>query len=277
MLPTPDDVARCAPYLQNDTFYVTNSDALRVAVASFSTSVVLVIRGRHLALDGKLTPFEYRLVPAVARVVNSTDFPLADGWLLNVSVRLSATGPALGQVFARVDVVRGVGTAALELATIAQGPVGFSQVLTWPGSPIRTTLDAPGYLRSITGTNPGAGVEVSETVPAGARWELLALAVTLVTSAAVANRFPSLTLDDGASVYAAVGVAAAIAASTTALITAGDIGGPLAATPLAFSISIPAGILLSATHRIRTSTTNLQGADDYSAPQYLVRETLEAA
>jgi hypothetical protein len=277
MMPTSDALEGARPYLQHDVLAVTNADALRVAVCGFSTSAIVIVRGRLLAFDGQISPFEFRITPAVARVFNSSDFPLAEGFLLNVSARLSATGPALGQIFIRIDLIRGSGSPAIELATLAQGPVGFSQALSWPGSPHRNTLDAPGYLRAITGTNPGAGAEVSETVPTGARWELLSLAVALVTSAAVANRFPMLQLDDGANTYAQSSVAAAITASTTALITAGDIGAPIAATALGFTISIPAGVILSAGHRIRTLTTNLQGADDYGAPIYLVRETLEGA
>ena len=42
--------------------------------------------------------------------------------------------------------------------------------------------------------------EWSETVPTGARWQLLALMVTLATDANVANRFPALAIDDGALV-----------------------------------------------------------------------------
>lgn len=277
MMPTTDALEGARPYLQHDVLAVTNADALRVAVCGFTTSAIVIVRGRLLGFDGQICPFEIRISPAVARVFNTSELPLGDGFLLNVSARLAATGPTLGQIFVRVDLIRGSGSPAIELATLAQGPVGFSQALSWPGSPHRTTLDSPAYLRAITGTNPGAGAEVSETVPTGARWELLALQVGLVTSVAVANRFPMMQFDDGANVYAQSSVAAAIAASTTAAITAGDIGSPLGATALAFTISIPAGMILSAGHRIRTLTTNLQGADDYGAPIYLVRETLEGA
>jgi hypothetical protein len=87
--------------------------------------------------------------------------------------------------------------------------------LAFPGVPIASPLDGGGALRSIAGTTPGAGAEISETVPTGARWELLAFQATFVTSAAAANRVPQLTLDDGTTVYFRLGAALNQAASLT--------------------------------------------------------------
>lgn len=57
------------------------------------------------------------------------------------------------------------------------------------------SLSGQGFLRSITGTNPAAGVEVSEAVPTNARWRLTVLMVTVVGGAA--SFFPSFSITDG--------------------------------------------------------------------------------
>jgi hypothetical protein len=85
---------------------------------------------------------------------------------------------------------------------LLQGYVTDTSRLSFPGSPIRSSIEGPGVLRSITGTNPAANAEISETVPTNARWRVHAIRFTLVTDANVANREVALTLDDGAAVFA---------------------------------------------------------------------------
>jgi hypothetical protein len=114
-----------------------------------------------------------------------------------------------------VDLVRGPGAVGGVTATLLQGPVSSLQRIAWPGSLLLSSLDVAGILRSITGTDPAAGAEISETVPTGARWRLRALAATLVTSATVANRTVSLRVDDGTTGYFGTDAAGTQPASNT--------------------------------------------------------------
>src|SRR5262245_49862512 len=181
--------------------YVTGEDQLRLTVLNALASVIVTVRGRQLLLDGRIEPFATTLVPATDRTASQATARLAEGWLLNAHAFVSGASPLTGQTFAILSLIRGEGTAAIELATLAAGSITAQQRLSYPGSAVANTLDSAGALRSITGTQPAAGAEVSETVPTGARWELLAFTVQLVTSAAAANRLPMLTLDDGTTVY----------------------------------------------------------------------------
>jgi hypothetical protein len=135
------------------------------------------------------------------------------------------------------------------------------------------STEGPGLIRSITGATPAAGAEISETVPAGARWELLAFHTSFVTSAGVANRNPRLIIDDGTNIYARSATATTIAASLSPTLSfAQGYGAPTSTASGEFQLSLPIGLRLTAGHRLRTATISLQAADQYSAIQYLVRE-----
>lgn len=129
-----------------------------------------------------------------------------------------------------------------------------------------------GRLRTIVGTDPAAGIEVTETVPAGARWRLVALKVTLVTDATVANRFPVLTIDDGTNVVLAVSVATAVTATQTATFSFADVGANAAPVITAGVVSFPKDFSLFGGYRIKTLTTGIVAGDNYGAPVYLVEE-----
>ena len=141
-----------------------------------------------------------------------------------------------------------------------------------------STLDGGGALRSITGATPAAAAEISETVPTGARWELIALRTQLVTSATAGARRPILFLDDGANVFARLSNSSTLAASLTGNFTwIEGSGAPSLDGGTDFQAAVPSGVRLGSGYRIRTSTTNIQAGDQFSAVQYLVREWLEGA
>lgn len=134
------------------------------------------------------------------------------------------------------------------------------------------SLSAGDGIRSITGSNPAAGAEVSETVPASARWNLLLFRDQLVTSAVVANRIPQLTIDDGTNTLLIIPPAAGTqAASTSFSYHWGNLGYGSNATNNGVQIGIPS-LVLGAGYRIRTLTSALDVGDDYAAPQYLIQE-----
>jgi len=185
--------------------------------------------------------------------------------------------PLYGQTWIRVDVVRGLTGAVEPLATLMQGCITATQKIAFPGSEMYSTLERPGAIRTITGTNPAANTEVLETVPTGARWRLLALTVRLVNDATVANRLPILILDDGLASMAWSAVTSAMTAGAQWQATWGTYGVTIAPTSLGSIAALPDGLVLLAGHRIRTNTLNFQAGDEYGAPQLTVEEWLEGA
>jgi hypothetical protein len=213
--------------------------------------------------------------PNSDRTAATSLFSLAQGFLVGLQVRASAGAPRRGQVFVIVDLVRGRLGALQPLGVLLQGYVQDTTVLAWPGSPIIASPEGPGFTRLVTGTNPGAGIEIIETVPTNARWRLLSIAASLVTDATVTNRLPSLVLDDGASIYARIPAAAVQVASLTTLYTwaVGAVNNAVATSVSA--APAPQGVMLMGGHRIRTLTANIAGGDDWGAPVYVVEEWIE--
>jgi hypothetical protein len=258
-------------------FSLTGAAALQVSSWNSLASVRLTIRGYTRDVTDRVTPFEFAHVPASNRTITSTIHPLPEGELLNVTVFLNGAAPITGQTFVRLQLLRGRETSSVVLGTLAAGYVTAVQPLAFPGSGVKSSLAGPGALRSITGTNPAAGVEISETVPTNARWRVYAVRFALVTDATVASRESLLTFDDGATVFAVSMPAGAQAASSTFTHDWFHHTFPrVAAASAELNQPLPRIDLLAAA-RVRTVTTNLQAGDNYGAPQLLVEEWLEGA
>lgn len=259
--------------------YVSGEDAIRLGALNSATGVTLRLTGRFLpANSGRVSVFSHELVPATDRSLSTRSSPLGEGWLIDWSVIASAGTPQIGQCFCVVSLVRGFTATVLDLATLAAGYVTSTQRLTAGLGARATSVDGPGAVRSITGTTPAAGAEITETVPTNAQWELLALFTTFTTSAAVANRIPSLVLDDGANIFYRFGVTATIPASQTRRLLWHPGGlGSIADANNQISHASPIGARLAPAFRIRTITTAIDVADQYSLVQYLVREWIHGA
>ena len=137
------------------------------------------------------------------------------------------------------------------------------------------SIDGPGVLRSITGTNPAADVEISETVPTNARWRVLAIQFSLVTDANAANREVALTLDDGTTVFARVPSGFTHVASTTIVYSSFHHAPRFTvAQDTTKNFPLPR-VDLQGSFRLATVTTARQATDNYGAPQLLVEEWIE--
>lgn len=133
--------------------------------------------------------------------------------------------------------------------------------------------EGPGNLRSVAGTDPAAGQEVSDAVPSNTRWRLISANFALVTSATVANRFPTVVLDDGATTLWRAGTNVAQTASLTATYSAGSAGTFGTVGTNLYEIALPTPpVVLTGGFRIRTSTIAIDTGDNYGPPQYLVEE-----
>lgn len=276
MIATDRPLARPA-MVGTDALFVTDDDFLLVTSINAAATVRLTIGGRLLRRDGTVVPLAEAHTPNTDRTAATSAHKLAEGWLQSVTV-IATAASVHGLTFVRIDLCRGqVNGARVPIATLAQGIVTSAQRLAWPGSPLAATHERDGALRAVTGTDPAAGAEISEAVPTGARWDLLAISFQLVTDATVANRETALTFDDGATIYFTSPSGFAQTASLTRRYSAAAIGAqtaPAAGTDR--QILIPLITLLPG-HRIRTATTGIVAGDNYGAPLLLVRETLEGS
>lgn len=142
-----------------------------------------------------------------------------------------------------------------------------------------------GFIRTVTGTNPAAGAEVSEAVPTNAIWNLLAFGVVLVTDGNAANRTSNLIIDDGTTQnrrWALRDSTAQTATQTrTHLWTRGYSQAAVLGSDqfddtdnLLVIQALPEPLILPEGYRIRTITGGLLAGDNYAAPIFQVGEWL---
>ena len=129
--------------------------------------------------------------------------------------------------------------------------------------------------RSITGTNPASGAEISETVPSGARWKLKSIVMSFGTSATVANREITLLINDGTNTLVRIPSGQTITASAGRVINYVAIGDTVNGS-VAGLTAVPApDVVLFAGWKITSSTNGLQAGDDFIAPQMLIEDKIE--
>lgn len=124
---------------------------------------------------------------------------------------------------------------------------------------------------------PAAGADFTFNVTGGNMWELLSFRATLVTSAAVANRVPSLNFSDAdGKLLATFGTGTNVVASTTSQYTwAIGVGYTVLTSPFLLGLPSPA-IPLPNGYRISLGTVALDAADQWSNIRMVVREWAEA-
>lgn len=258
--------------------YLTGEDVVQLVSWNSLAAVKLKARLRILTADGRIVVYPLEQTPATNRTQTSSSFTPVEGWIIAASVEASAGTPSRGQTFAALRIVRGAGAINEESATIAADYVTSQQRLAYPGSGVRSSLDGAGFFRLVTGTVPGAGADITEATPSGARWRLVGFRAALTTSAAVANRDVQLILDDGANEYWRQAANANQTASLTFTYAGGNIGDRAnGASVNDVQFATPAGAVMMPGWRFRTSTALIDVADQWAVPRYAVEEWIEAA
>lgn len=150
---------------------------------------------------------------------------------------------------------------------LCSGYIYSGRGISYPPAVREPITELPGFETAITGTNPAAGAECIDAVPAADQWLLRAYTVTLVTDANVANRQVHLRIWKGGGESANFVSPATQAASLTYTYVFAPMGtAPTTAIDNYVYIPIPDNIILNNTEQIRTVTTNKQATDNYGAP-----------
>lgn len=131
--------------------------------------------------------------------------------------------------------------------------------------------DGPGTNLSITGTDPAAGAEISETVPANTIWRVKSMWFRFVSDASGTPRV-QLLLDDGVSAdpFWKQPAAEVQNASSSWQYSIGEGVESIEQINGIFQMSLPPNIFLSAGYRLSTVTVSIDAGDNYGAPQLSV-------
>jgi len=256
--------------------YVTKDDVIRVTAYNSLSGQSLLISGRILTPQQDVVLLSEEFGPTTDRSEATHLMQLMDGFLLSLCVVSNGVVTVSGQTFVRAGIQKSEVYANRLYQIFFADYVVSGSGLHWPPGRIRSPEEGPGLIRRVLGTDPGAGSEISETVPTNALWILHGIQYTLVTDATVADRVSDLVIDDGTNeVFRAFSFFNHTASKTViyqraAYGTRGD------APPDYRGIfsSIPPNLRLRAGWRIRTDTEALQTGDNYSAPILYVEELL---
>lgn len=256
--------------------YVSKDEFLFFQGRSAAANGRITIMARFLGVDGRIQSIQQDRDVGSNRAAISTNVQLGEGFLLSVTLRARQASVPAGMLYGRVGLTRlQLGDVNFDAVVLVQGYVTGGKVLSWPPGEITDSVDGPGNLRSITGTDPAANTEFSETVPTDARWKLRAVRATLVTDANAATRRPILIIDDGTTVLFRIGSGITTAASTTKPY-AWIPGYPTSGTEFAEAMHfLPPDLMLLQGWRVLSSTESIQAGDNWGAPQLLVEEWIE--
>jgi len=256
-------------------FGLAGDDSLRVLSVNSYEQARLTIKGRRLTAEGEIVPFAFSHTPYTDRTVKTEVFNLGRGALLNVAVFGDQSPYNYGVTFVCLQIVRGFQGPIEVVGILVQGYVTVAQGLGWPGSPILQSFDGPGLWRSVFGTTPALGAEIVETVPVNARWHLQSFRATLTTGPIVANRQVDFLFDDGTPAGWRVPLVTNLIASTAwrfylSVGIADQFGG---ANNVVYG-TLPDHLIMPPAWFIRSSTSNMQVGDVWSAIRYTLREWL---
>lgn len=255
--------------------YVRNSDFLRVDVRCSVASIVIEFTGLLLTTAGDYVPIQFVVRPTSDRASTTFSMRLTEGFLYHLQARVQSGTVRRGQCFVKAGLQQGEVDLAMLHTTILSNYVTLDYEVCFPGSPIVSPREGVGSIRAITGTNPTAGAEISETVPTNAFWRLISFQATIAVANSGSAREVNLEFTDGTTEffeYAVTG-AATINASTTYLWTEsgseqGTIQNLHSCVPIP-NMPLPAGSV------IKTTTGAIVAGDDWGAPLLYVEEWIE--
>ncbi len=271
----PGILARAKVVATPYPFGLSDDDNLRVTSVNAVTGVTLEVHYRQLLRNGEIKAGVFKHMPNSNRTAKTDDFNMAGGFVTNISVFATGGSPLIGQTFVIVQIIRGMGSVAIIAGTMLQGYVTTTQGLGWPGSAIVSSTEGEPVIRTIVGATPAAGNGPLETVPTGARWELLTWFATATKNVGpLTSITPSVQLNDPFSnSIGQFSASAAFQNVTSQSVSFGSGITPSAAAGAQVCGSLPTGMKLPAGATIGMPAPN--NIANWSAPIYSVREWQE--
>lgn len=257
-------------------FYIQGDDRLFVAAYSSVSSLTVRFSGYFLSHNGEVRQYAVDVFPTNDRAATTALQFLGDGFILSCTAHLLSGSANRGQCYVRSRIQRGTGATIVPIAGIISGYLSDDYSPAWPFGKREGPLEGPGMLRSITGSDPAANAEISETVPTGARWRLISMRAVFVSDANITSRRVAFVEDDGTNNFLQLRAEADQTASLTGTYTFASNGNSSFGTNVVQHITTPIMGMLPAGARIRTITVNIQTTDNWGPPQLLVEEWIEA-
>lgn len=255
-------------------FLVSGEDNLRVRVWDSAAGRTLAVSGRAVALDGGIQVWNEAIPLDGTRLLKTRMIALAPGYVLSVAAELPEGSVERGQCFAQIDLVRGLSGPVTTLGTLLQGYVTSAGGLAYPGSPIVSPLEGPGWFRQITGSIPAPGAQIAEPGTQNAVQTLRSFRVSLTTNAVVSNRYASLYAQEssGGIWWLSPSIYPQPASTSYNYNWLPNVGATLDAGPFNLAVPLPGTHRITVAQAIRTIVVPMAAGDQWSQPTYVVEE-----
>jgi hypothetical protein len=257
-------------------FYTTGEDRLLIIAAASVPNVAIKIQARLLDPDGTIRVAVWTHTPTSDRAVSVESFALNTGAVMNVVMFASGDAVQDGQVYAQLFIRRGDGPGGTIVGQLLGGYFTRNQPIGWPGSPIRSSVEGQGAIVTTFGQAPAPGAQYVQPVPSGARWELQRFAAGFIASPAVPQRILRIQFLDNVDLTGLLYWPLAVQANETWFLTAAPNADFTSSVANASQqMSLPTPTILRAGQTWRTSVLNMAAGDQWTNPNFVVREWIE--
>lgn len=255
--------------------YVTIDDLIRVEFTSSLVPSTMRFSARVLDVKAGIVYYQQNVATSAARSPVVEVFENIEGFLLGFQCVLISGAAGGNWNYASVGFSRGSVSASRLFQVLAAGYFDLATPLFWPGGIYRWQTEGRGFMRVVTGSDPGVGASFTEPVPENARWRLVGTDITLVTDANPANRRFILEIERGAVRLTGSVSALAQTASQTVVYNVGHWGESTLNFGGRVKVNWPEHAIMSADDVLVGLATNFQAGDNFGAPVYFVEEWFE--
>jgi hypothetical protein len=255
--------------------YITQSDSLQIICGSQIAGLVVVCDYKILRPDGTITVGEETTVTVALPAVATILVQLTEGFLMNVVVGAASTTVQRGDLFVQGDLVRGRGAALFITQRLFNMYATSHNRAVWPPVSSDAGPTGPGRVLCRSIANPAAGAEFIWTTPPNIRTRLIGVFATFVTSAVVANRLPTLSIDNGANVMYIAPAPAVQVASTGIRYSWGSGVSSVAPVGGNATISLPALMFVPVGGHVRSATNQIDPGDQWSTISFSTEEWID--
>ena len=205
------------PSASMQAFYLTPDDNVQLTVWNGNAALTSVtLQLRILRPDGTIVITAATLANLTSnRTANTLSFSQLEGFLVGAVVGPPGVALASGQTFCNLAVVRGTPQSPIMSMVLLADYLTSATQPGWPYGRVASAVDGPGFVKVVNGAIPNPNTGAVLTQPAGTRWRVTALRLSLATDATAGNRLVSLDIAPGAGLTWKVSSVAAQPPSST--------------------------------------------------------------